>query len=227
MNSHSINTIILKNAFENLSTDIVNFILKNKNEGIYVDESDIEFFYKFNRNKPKGDEMFSIMLEDNRFDINNLIKYSIKFDYLADLIILLNSYDDVNLSEAIKFALNKAIKFNNLVIVEYLTDKYEIPEKYTEEFIVQLDRGLKYEKIPRYEMLDLLLKSKKYDSEKLLIKLSKKSRSSYSLSYLLTNYSFKTNLLKNLSIYIIDIDDKIIDILLKQKTLTQDILMIF
>lgn len=209
IDSPSFNVNLLSIAIIHLAIDTIKYLLSDKNKNYIVDENDISYFYRNLRSKLDGDALFVIMLQDDHFNVYILIENAIKFNYLDDLKLLLNFTNDVE--KVIKFALDKSINNNNKKIMNFLINEYNISEQTIENIIVKLDKKLKY------DQLDLLLDTKKYNTERLLLKLTKHSGFTYSISYLLRNNNFKQEVLNKIAMYLVTIsnNDKILDLLLE------------
>jgi len=197
-NSSGVKEVLFADAMMTGAFNVGKYLLTNEKLGIR--ENAIYKFY-LNRNKIGADEFFNIILNDERVYLKHLIKYAIKYNYLNDLILLLNN------NELVNYAFNEAILDNNYEILKYLLDNYDIDEKLIEDGIVYNKDNI---------ILEMLLNSNKYDPNKLFIALSKFDAIN-AIQYLLLHHNITSKTLKNAALNAVHRNNiDILNLLIKQ-----------
>ena len=203
-NSSGVKEVLFVDAMMTGAFNVGKYLLAN--EKLDIRENAVYGFY-LNRDKIGADEFFNIMLNDERVDVKHLIKYSIRYNHLDDLKLFLAN-DDL-----ISYAFNEAIERNKQKIIEYLLINYDINNQLVEDGIIKTV-NLNYK-----NMLDSLLKTNKYDANKLFFQLSSKSLNSNSINvmrYLLANYDITPKTLQNVAMRAVE-NVELLKLLIQQK----------
>lgn len=200
---------MLKESVEHGSFTVATYILQDKNLKINEHEGfNIIANYYRNTDKTGAEDFFNTILKDGRFRENTLLAQAIKHNDINAVKILVDQSNSDN-------AFDSAISFINTEVIMYLLYNYVIAKETIEKGIIELNKyGLHTHKSG---ILKLLLKTDKYDPNRLFVSLSKHQILD-TIKYLLEH---KDITIKSLNIAAINAvgncDLKLLDLLVKQK----------
>ena len=179
-------------------------LLKN---ATYTDGQIMENLYqKIDNIEAKN--ILNIILNDNRISKDIMLIYAVKYSDIDTVISLLDN-------ETIKIAFDKSIDYKNLEIITYLLNNYDISDESIENGIIEL----KGSQIKNNTLLQVLLKTNRYDPDKVFLQSTQtNSKTLDILVYLLKHKNINLNILNSSAINTVKYCNMdILDLLLSQK----------